>query len=102
MCQTIPSCYEKGRKSILIDLCEDVRKFLSDNPEASDEDIKNFIDKLCLKKHFETKNLLDYFKEDLERGKKLINDPKESKAVHKIQEMYCKDYERILSAFGLF
>ncbi len=101
MCQTIPACYEKGKSSVLVNLREDMCDYLSRNPGVGDEDIKNFISQLCLKKNFKVMDLLDFFKKDLEKGKKLINDSKKSKAVHKIQKMYCNDYKRILSAYGL-
>jgi hypothetical protein len=101
MCQSIPACYEKSRRNVFWDLCDDIRDFLSRNPGASDEDIKSITAQLCLKEFVKVDDLLKYFKKDLEKGRKLISDPKKSDAVHKIQKRYCECYERVLSAYGL-
>jgi hypothetical protein len=101
MCQSIPSCYEKGRRNVFWDLWADISDFLSRNPGASNEDIKSATAQLCTKRYCEVEILLNSFKKDLEKGRKLISDPNKLEAVRAIQKMYCECYERVLSAYGL-
>lgn len=98
MCQTIGTCYVESKENVLVKLREDISCFLFRNPHATTVEISEFVAHVCSNNLCKVENLLEYFKRDLEIAKELANDPKELNAMREIQQMYCRDYERVLTA----
>ncbi len=100
MCQTKGTCYVESNNNILAKLREEISYFLYSNTDSSQANISKFVTQICTKNLFEVDDLLDYFKREIEKGKKLATNQKESQAVRKIQTMYCSDYEKVLNAMN--
>jgi len=98
MCQTIGTCYVESKENILVKLREEISCFLFRNRNSTPKDINEFVTNACLKSPCEINDLLEYFRKDLEIGKKIASAANKPNAIREIQKMYCNDYEKVLSA----
>jgi hypothetical protein len=99
MCQNIGTCYVQSRTNVLAELRDEISLFLFHNPMATNTQITQHMNQRCSFKRIKAEDLLKFIRKDFVQGKRLITNPNETNAVHKVQTLYCKDYERIIAAF---